>query len=168
MKSVITALAMGLIAVTAIACESENVATRLVEVTREVPVEVTRIVEVAEREVTRVVEVIREVPVTRVVWATAPRVPSSSSSASTPSDNSKNSWSGSGDKLLGCVDIKRRMSYDFQGGGIAAWVSNSDGDGMIQQGEGYIPIGAPFGLPLGENCLQITNTGGASWTFTIR
>lgn len=168
MKSLITAMSAAFIAAVAIACGSETVVTREVEVTREVPVEVTRIVEVAEREVTRVVEVIREVPVTRIVRESATRMPSGSSSASTPSNSSTNSWSGSGDKRLGCVDIKRSMSYDFKGGGIAAWVSNSDGDGMIQQGEGYIPIGAPFGFPLGDNCLQITNTGGASWSFTIR
>lgn len=168
MKLVTTALSVAFLAAIAISCGLETVVTRQVEVTREVPVEVTRIVEVAEREVTRVVEVIREVPVTRIVRESATRTPTGGSSASTSSNSLKNSWSGSGDKRLGCVDIKRGMSYDFQGGGVAAWVSNSDGDGMIQQGEGYIPIGAPFGLPLGENCLQITNTGGDSWTFTVR
>ena len=156
--------------------------TREVEVIREVPVEVTREVEVTRQvpvEVTREVEVIREVPVevTREVEVTR-TVPVTVIAQPTPVPvPAVQSFSGVGDDVVSCRLSSGNNIFEFTHSGrghFAIWVYDSEGDRELLVNDSGRYEGANFvlaeedGFELdpGSCILEITADG--SWAAEIR
>ena len=151
------------------ACSSQEIpveVTRVVEVTREVPVEmeVTRVTEVT-REVPVEVEVTREVPVTVIREPTPTLIPAIQS------------FSGVGDSVISCALSSGNNIFEFTHLGrsnFAVWIYDGNGDRDLlvneigrYEGTTFLRGGDGFGdLVPGACILEITADG--SWNAEIR